>query len=209
MRSRLRRGGAALTGAVPALVLALACGGGGDGVPSGWTAYEGDGYRAATAPGWELLRFRTAEVAQLAALDAAVPDLGGVAVELMQALAASSTPAGSSGAGMVRVERMDVVVFGDRLSAPPLALVARPCLPASRVGAAKVMPAGFTASDPIMLDGVEASQLVREARGGLVVLVLRAVGDCIDVLMFISARPERRADRADFERFLGTMRFER
>ena len=187
-----------------ACAFAVACGGGDSNVPSGWTGYAGDGYRAATAPGWELLRFGTAELARPAALDAAVPDLGGVAVELMQALAASSA-VGSPGVGMVRVERIDVVVFGDRSAAPPLALVATPCVPSSGAAPSGARPAGFTAAAPITVDGVQATQLVRELAGRLVVLVQRAAGDCVDALMFVSARAER---RADFERFLGTMRFE-
>jgi hypothetical protein len=148
------------------------------------------------------LRFGAAELARPAALDAAVPDLGGVAVELMQALAASAAPAGSSGVGMVRVERMDVIVFGDRSSAPPLALVATPCVPAGSGAVA----AGFTAAAPITVDGVQAGQLLRETATGLVVLVQRVVTGCVDAVMFLSAKPER---RAEFERFLGTMRFER
>jgi len=191
--------GAQVATLVAAWALAVGCGGGGSNVPSGWTGYDDASYRAATAPGWKPLRFGSAELTQPAALDRAVPDLGRVAVELMQALTASSAP--GSDAGMMRFESLDVTVFGDRAGAPPLALVRTPCVPAGSGAVAT----GFTAAATITVNGVQARQSLRETVTRLVVLVQRAAGGCVDVVSFAEP-PER---RADFERFLGTMRFER
>ncbi len=72
------------------------------------------------------------------------------------------------------------------------ALRAWGCAPGDRVGA-------LFGNDPAFVEWLHA------AACGRVVLVQRAVGDCVDAVMFVSARPER---RADFERFLGTMQYE-
>ncbi len=204
---RRRLVGARVAALVAACALASACGGGDSDVPSGWTGYEGDGYRAATAPGWELLRFPASEIAQRPELDAKVAGLGTAAAELMRLIAASVPPAGAASAVTVlRIETIDMVVFGERESAPPFALVATPCeLANTAAPTGSAPPAGFAAADSITVDGVQATQLVRETAGGLAVLVQRAVGGCVDVVMFVAAGPER---VAEFQRFLGTMRFD-
>lgn len=206
-----------------ACAFAVACGGGDSNVPSGWTGYAGDGYRAATAPGWELLRLGGlggGEVRQLPQLDA---QLSGLRAALVEALLAweSSTGAGNASpqAGqptgavtMLRMTDVDVIAFGDRGSGPPFALMVRPCAPRAEGGEAGTVdvPAalaarGWGGERTMTVDGVEVLLLSRQAQTVTEFMVQRAAGECVDTLMFVAAQRER---VTEFVRFLGTLRFE-